>query len=269
MAISNRYFCQALFIFILITPLTAAADSLYDRSLALLARKSAPVDPAAFSFVVLGDSRGNDAVFTRVLRKAAEKRPLFILHGGDLGDHGTRKELESFLAVIGREVPDMPVFVVRANHEQDTALFRELIAPLQFVIDLPRLKTLLVSVDNSSYELTPQSLVFLTSALALQRNYRFVAMHIPPKTAQWDWHTFSTGAAELLALLTGQKATMAFFSHVHQYARDDSQGIPFIISGGAGAKPYPKEKFPGEPVYHFVLVTVKNGKATAEMIKVE
>jgi Icc protein len=60
---------------------------------------------------------------------------------------------------------------------------------------------------------------------------------------------------------------VAFYFHVHLYAREEINGIPSIITAGAGA-PLVSFGFPGEPVYHIVVVRVKNGTVTTEMVQV-
>jgi hypothetical protein len=90
---------------VLLLPLVARSETLFDRSLRQLTSQAAQVTPGEFSFVVLGDSRGNDKVFTAALRRAASFKPLFILHGGDLSDNGTRKELDHALQLIERPCP--------------------------------------------------------------------------------------------------------------------------------------------------------------------
>ena len=93
-------------------------------------------------------------------------------------------------------------------------------------------------------------------------------MHVPPKTERWNWHTFSDGAAELENALAENGVKAAFYFHIHLYARDEIKGVPSIITAGAGA-PLISFGFPGEPVYHIVVVRVKNGTVTTEMVKVE
>jgi len=253
----------------LLAGLPASAASLYQRSLQQFAARTAKADPNHFRFVVVGDSRGGDAVFRKILVKAASHQPLFVLHGGDVGDSGTRKELVHFLGLLAETAPELPVFVVKGNHERDAALFEELIGPRNFTLDCSRTGIRLVAADNSGDALKGPELAYLTRQLAEPRKFKFVALHIPPKTGRWDWHTFSDGAPELLRLLNAAKVDMAFFSHVHTYARDTLGAVPAIVTGGGGGTLYGPDRFPGEPIHHFILVSVDNGKVTAEPVRVE
>jgi 3',5'-cyclic AMP phosphodiesterase CpdA len=242
----------------------AHAASLYERSLEKLQAGIEQVSPTDFTFVVLGDSRGNDGIFKKALALAKTYNPLFILHGGDYSEHGSDKETDHFLALVNDNIPDVPLFVVIGNHEK-RKVFVEKIGPSNFSLDSARLKLRIIALDNASYALKIPELNYLNSQLTAKRENTFVAMHIPPKTERWNWHTFSDGAAELENAIAGVKA--AFYFHVHLYARDEIKGVPSIITAGAGA-PLLKFGFPGEPVDHIVLVRVKNGTVTTEMVKV-
>ncbi|MHB8091468.1 MAG: metallophosphoesterase family protein [Syntrophales bacterium] len=242
------------------------AANLYERSLEKLQAGIERVSPADFTFVVLGDSRGNDDIFKKALALAKTYNPLLILHGGDYSDHGSDKETSHFLALVNDNVPDIPLFVVIGNHE-NREVFAEKIGPTNFSLDSVRLKLKIIAMDNASYALKIPTLNYLNSQLAVKRENTFVALHIPPKTERWNWHAFSDGATEFENALAKNGVAAAFYFHVHLYDRDEIQGIPSIITAGAGA-PLIRFGFPGEPVYHIVLVRVKNGVATTEMVKV-
>ena len=247
----------------------APGATLFERSQERFALRAKQSDPADYSFVVLGDSRGNDKVFRRTLALAASYKPLFVLHGGDVAENGSREELDRFLAIVAEQLPETPLFVVVGNHERDKRLFAELIGPLNFTIDSARLDLKLVAVDNSGSALKPAALEYLYLQLREKRRTSFVAMHVPPKTPRWEWHTFSEGATELAKLLAGERVAMAFFSHVHQFDQDELAGVPVFITGGAGAPLVSRTRFPGEPLYHLLVVRVRNGRATAQMVEVE
>ena len=59
---------------------------------------------------------------------------------------------------------------------------------------------------------------------------------------------------------------LAFYFHIHIYDRDVIKGVPSIITAGAGA-PLSVFGFSGEPVYHILVVRVKDGAVTTEMVK--
>ena len=244
----------------------ARAATLYERSLEKLQAGIERVSPADYTFVVLGDSRDNDDVFKKTPALAKTYNPLFILHGGDYSNKGSDKETDNFLAMVNGIVPDVPFFVVMGNHE-NRKVFAERIGPFNFTLDSARLKLKVIAVDNATYVLKNSELAYLKSQLSAKRENTFVAMHIPPKTQRWSWHTFSDGAEELEDALAENGVKLAFYFHVHLYDQDEIKGVRSIITGGAGA-PLTTFGFPGEPVYHIVVVRVKDGRVTTEMVRV-
>jgi Icc protein len=249
-----------------IWPVNIHAKSLYKRSLEKLQAGIERVSPADYAFVVLGDSRDNDGIFKKALALAKTYNPLFILHGGDYSDNGTDKETDHFLALVNDCVPEVPFFVVIGNHE-NRKVFAKKIGPFNFSFDSAGLKLRVIAVDNANYALKISELDYLKSQLTAKRENTFVAMHIPPKTKRWNWHTFSAGAAELENVLAENGVKAAFYFHIHLYDTDEIKGVPSIITAGAGA-PLISHGFPGEPVYHIVVVRIKDGAVTTEMVKV-
>jgi Icc protein len=241
------------------------AATLYERSLDRLQAGIERASPADFTFVVLGDSRDNDGIFKKILALAKTYNPLFILHGGDYSNKGSDKETDNFLAMVNGIVPEVPFFVVIGNHE-NRKVFAERIGPFNFTLDSVRLNLKVIAVDNENYLLKDPELTYLNRQLAAKRENTFVAMHIPPKTERWNLHTFSAGAAELENTLAENAVTLAFYFHVHLYDRDVIKGVPSIITAGAGA-PLAVFGFQGEPVYHIVVVRMKDGSVTTEMVK--
>ncbi len=256
--------CAAVLFFV--RTVDARAASLYERSLERLQARIERVSPADFTFVVLGDSRDDDSTFQKTLALARTYNPLFILHGGDYSSKGTDQETDHFLGLVDGVVPEVPFFVVFGNHE-NRKVFAEKVGPLNFSVDSASLKLRVIAVDNAGNALKPPELAYLKGQLAAKRENTFVAMHVPPKTARWSWHTFSEGATELQEALAEHGVRMAFYFHVHLYARDVIKGVPSIISAGAGA-PLVSSGFPGEAVYHIVVVRVNNGMVTTEMVRV-
>jgi 3',5'-cyclic-AMP phosphodiesterase len=243
------------------------AGTLFERSQKMMTALEQKASANDFTFVVLGDSRDNDMVFKKSLELAASCKPLFILHDGDFSRSGSPQEVDHFLETIRGTVPDIPFFVVMGNHEQRQP-FQEKIGPLNYVIDSASLGFKVIVVDNSDYVLKPAQLEYLQNQLDGKRKNTFAAMHIPPKTKRWTWHVFSEGAPELIRLLSGKKVTAAFYGHLHLYDRDELEGVPHIISGGCGA-PLVSFGFPGDPVYHIVVVKVKDGVASYRMVKIK
>jgi len=281
MRISIRYRLISLIILPVILldlawPLACHSSTLYERSLHKLEGNLQTSSPDDFTFIVMGDSRDNDEIFKKILVAAAKLRPLFILHGGDTVFTGRGKKFNHFLDMVETNLPETPIFVVIGNHEltnnirtpHGKTIFQEKIGPLNYVLDIKKLGIKIVALDNSLYELTPAQLKYLEEQLGLPRKYKFVIMHIPPQTQKWQHsHCFSKGADRLMQIITEKKVSVAFFGHLHLYAQDEIKGVKYIITGGAAAPLHANVAF-GEPSYHFIVVRVKNGKVSTEVIRI-
>jgi 3',5'-cyclic-AMP phosphodiesterase len=254
---------------------SAQSATLFERSQQKLESRLAGVQKGAYNFVVMGDSRDNDEVFKKCLLMAARYHPLFILHLGDAVPSGSEAHFQHFLALLEQTLPDMPVFVVAGNHEltsQDKgekgkALFQQLIGPLDYVLDLPRIDARCIVLDNSSYLLTSKQIDYLKGQLLSDVMMKFVFLHIPPHTLKWiDSHTFSTGAEAFLQALEGRKPAGVFYGHYHLFDEDVISGTRHIITGGAGA-PLSRLYF-GDPSHHIVVVTLAGGQVATEKVLV-
>lgn len=238
----------------------AAKPTLYVESLNTFTRRVATANPDDWRFVFMGDNRGNDKKFKAALQLATGFNPVFIIHGGDIVEQGTAEELEHFMSTL-RSLPGLPpLFVVRGNHEMNAGLFEAIIGPRNFSLDSQRLGLRLVAVDNSDYALQGSELAFLDKMLDMRRQSQFVAMHIPPKTERWSKHSFSKGKDTLGRLMAERKVKLGLFAHIHLFDNDIFNGVPCVISGGAGAQL--SWWYSGSAEYHIVVVEVKKGKVS-------
>lgn len=241
------------------------AETLYQRSSALFEAKARQAAPDAYSFVVMGDSRGNDAVFKKALQVAASFDPLFILHAGDYSDEGGRGETAHFLDLVQRGVPGIPFFVVLGNHE-NLRVFETEVGPRNFVLNSRRLGLKLIALNNAEEALLAPELALLRAELASASGSVFVSMHVPPETKRWRGHTFTQGAAELEQILAGSRRVQGiFFAHSHLFDSSEFGGVPAFITGGAGAPLVWYSRY-GERVHHILVVRVKNGQASYQMV---
>jgi 3',5'-cyclic-AMP phosphodiesterase len=273
----KRYclYCMGWILFFILVCTSAQSATLYDQSRQKLESRLAGNQLESYTFVVMGDSRDNDTLFIKCLQAAARYRPLFILHTGDAVSTGSEGQFQHFRGVLQQTLPDMPVFVAAGNHEltkrekneKRKALFQQLIGPLDYVLDLPRINARFIVLDNSEYSLTLNQIDYLNNQLSMDNSLKFVFMHIPPQTHKWiDSHAFTNGADAFLQALSGRSVAGVFYGHYHLYDDAMISGTRHIITGGAGA-PLTRMYF-GDPCYHFVVVTLSGGKVSIEKVLV-
>jgi len=259
--------CLLLFLALILVP-AGHAETLYQRSSALFELKARQAKADEYTFVVLGDSRSNDAMFKKALQAAAGYNPLFILHCGDYSNEGGVEETRNFLSLVDRHAAGIPLFVVLGNHENQKVFEKE-IGPLHFTAQNQRLGLKVIALDNAREALQPSELSYLKMELARAPGATFVAMHVPPETDRWRGHTFTKGAAELERVVAASPAVQGlFFAHSHLYDRSEFGGVPAFISGGAGAPLVWASRY-GERVFHIIVVRVKNGRASYQMVRLK
>ncbi|WP_236015127.1 metallophosphoesterase family protein [Geomonas anaerohicana] len=221
-----------------------------------------------YCFVVMGDSRSNDAIFKLALRTAAGFDPLFILHGGDYSTEGGEEETANFLTMVEKNASGIPVFVVPGNHE-NPKVFDKAIGPPRFAVSVPRLGLKVVALDNSQGRLESTDLDYLKRQLPSAPGATFVAMHVPPQTKRWRGHTFTKGAAELEQMVAAAPTVRGlFFAHSHLFDASVFGGVPAFISGGAGAPLVWMSRY-GERVNHILVVRVSKGQVSYQMVQLK
>ena len=75
-------------------------------------------DADTFSFVVLGDTRSDIGMARRVMGRAAEEKPTFILSTGDLVRRGTVEEYVAHHMPLVKGIAPIPLIPVPGNHEK-------------------------------------------------------------------------------------------------------------------------------------------------------
>ena len=158
---AKRYclFCLGWILIFILVCASAQSATLYEQSRQKLESRLAGIQQDSYTFVVMGDSRDNDKIFIKCLLAAARHHPLFILHTGDAVSTGSEEQFVHFLGILQQTLPDMPVFIAAGNHEltkrekseKRKLLFEQLIGPLDYVLDLPRINARCIVLDNSDY----------------------------------------------------------------------------------------------------------------------
>lgn len=240
---------------LLLTPIKAQAKW-NEQS---LQRLSQDQNTSAYSFIVTGDNRDGNSIFSSLMRRAADFQPRFMLHTGDFVKAGGQQEYLNFLSLIRQaRYPILPALgnhdIVAKGREWYQHYFGE--SRLAFSYGKDRF----VMLDNANGSLEAEQLQWLESELKKPARYRFVFMHMPPRNMIW-FHAFTKGSREMMRLVELYKANYVFMGHVHIYDKMINRGVNYLISGGAGA---PLFRMPlyfheeGGAFNHFVLIQVSN-----------
>jgi hypothetical protein len=87
---------------------------------------------------------------------------------------------------------------------------------------------------------------------------RFIFMHIPPFDPRGGIYLPEKEKNDLLDLFRRYKVTHLFASHIHGYFSGAWEGVPYTITGGAGARLQGND--PEHFFHHYMRVHVNNGK---------
>jgi len=218
-----------------------------------------------FRFAVLGDSK-HSPLLPELLKFMDEKvKPDFVLYTGDIVENGAEEEgVEQYRALakeIGTELRQRPWWVVIGNHElgrapqSGTDHFAEFFNLNSSRYSFTFRNAVFVALPYPT--LTPQEEAWLRDELrsaSAVHKLIFVFNHVPFYTVGAKSARSVPNRPSVVTKLFEQHGVMAVFSgHDHVYYDTVREGIPYIISAGAGAQTYElmrrAEAVPGDVYY--------------------
>lgn len=229
-------------------------------------------DPNDFTFVFLGDNKGSGALFEEMLRGVnKEKAAAFVIDDGDLVPNGKQAEFTYFLDQIQKNLT-LPLVVAPGNHEVKSsgeALYNNIFGPGHYSFRVG--KTAILMADDASEKIDDAEAQWLTDELkaAADCTNRLVVLHVPPFDPRGgnNHHCLDDASAKrLMEILKAGKASYIFAGHIHLYFKGEWDGIPYVISGGAGASLVTKD--PEHGFYHYLVVHVAGDKIEYQVRKV-
>jgi hypothetical protein len=245
-----------------------------------------------FSFVILGDTGAwpdptADAIFTQLLRQAAEREPAFIINLGDLAGPGTLDRHARYLELV--EHVEIPNVCLIGNHDlEDPAgadAWAQVHGPRNFTFAYG--DTRFIAIDGASGEdgeiedttrtdmAGPgrDALTFLEAALAEAREpHRVVLSHAPPHLgghyAPQQECGFRQNEAEFLAIVDRHRVGLVCCAHGLGYDHHVHHGTRYVMSGGGGAAVFLSYRETGHAdragIFHAVEVTLHGGMASGQ-----
>ena len=235
-----------------------------------------------FSFVVLGDIRSGGDTYSRLVKRAMEFKPDFVVNTGDMIFLPSPKLWAEFWQ---RSRPiTVPYFLTVGNHDVDAFMGEDL---YKKEVDLPGNElyysfgvgdSLFVCLDSNipgqEKKITDEQYKWLKGILSTPGyKHKFVFVHHPlyPEKGKGNYYEesmdkYPAERDRLEALLVESKVNMVFVGHEHLYLRKAVDGIIQIITGGGGAPLYVSDKDGG--FHHFVLITVDGDTVTGKVVDI-
>jgi hypothetical protein len=223
------------------------------------------------TFTVMGDNRDNPEIFGKVLKQADNDPGLtFAIHLGDMVHNADLDQYCTFFNEVGQNYRQ-PMVTVIGNHElygeQGLELYREIFGPDYYSFQVG--ENYFIVVDDAAQEvMTPEQFSWLEAELKKAQDYktRLVFLHVPlfdPSGSPKPHSLPPEVAARLLALFKEYQVSHVFAAHLHGYYAGAWEGLPYTITGGAGAPMYGKNT--RHDFYHYVKVTIAGGKVKMQV----
>ncbi|WP_126993712.1 metallophosphoesterase family protein [Thermosipho globiformans] len=236
---------------------------------------SLSVDKSTFSFCVLGDNKNSISTFNEIIKKLNDDSSIsFVINTGDLVFDGSPIKYSFFLKQV--EKLNKPFFVVPGNHDvSDNGVenYIRIFGPLYYSFYVNN--SYFIFLNNSNEKnLDLFQLNWLEQELVKSQRfkYRFVFLHVPlfdPRVKTQPGHSMKDleNAHLLLSMFKKYNVTMVFAGHIHGFFKGNWEGVPYIITGGAGAELVGLDK--NHYFYHYVKVNVSENEVSYEVIKMD
>ena len=198
----------------------------------------------------------------------------FAIDVGDMVEQGTLEQFDAFFKQI-RSAARLPFLTVAGNHDlgknQDLTLYREIFGPDYYAFQLKD-HYFIVLNDNLHNGMGEAQMAWLEDELRKSQAYktRLVFLHVPlfdPRGGE-NHHCLPEATGRRLAALFRQyHVTHIFAGHIHSYFSGDWDGVPYTITGGAGAPLYGTD--PEHFFYHYLKVTLKGAQVHVEVQRIK
>lgn len=234
--------------------------SIHDRNQEELSRIKV-LNPDDFTFAVFGDNKGNHTFFDPLLRDIGRDREIvFAIDVGDLVGNGKRSEYRRFLNQVQKNLT-IPFLASTGNHDFNNGFdhYRSIFGPTYYVFQVGQCSFIVLdATKESGLDKTERQWLEDELRKAQDAKARFIFMHIPPFDPRGGMYLPEKDKDDLLDLFRRYKVTHLFASHIHGYFSGTWEGVPYTITGGAGARLQGND--PEHFFHHYMRVHVNNGK---------
>lgn len=227
------------------------------------------------TFAVMGDSRSNPVVFDRVLKDMAGDPSLtFAIDVGDMVEQGTLEQFDEFFKQI-QPYSRMPFLTAVGNHDlgknHDLTLYREIFGPDYYAFQLQD-HYFIVLNNNLRTGMGEAQMAWLKDELKKSQSSktRLVFFHYPlfdPRRGDKHHCLPEEAGRRLAALLRQYRVSHIFAGHIHSYFTGNWDGVPYTITGGAGAPLYGTD--PDHFFHHYLKVTLQDRKVHVEVRRIK
>jgi 3',5'-cyclic AMP phosphodiesterase CpdA len=237
----------------------------------------------SFRFYMIGDTQGSFDTFRKILEKAREEKPDFIIHAADITTGGRYRQYMKMVNFI--EPLAIPVIFTLGNHDSNhrgREIFAHLFGPPDFYFDTGSYRFIFLDCtyerinpdfiqlprESEQYDylhgFDPDQINAL-DALVKKTGNNFVILHMPPAIAPFKHHCFARNSQAFLNVMKKYAGRIAgvFSGHIHGYGEAVADGVTYIVSGGAGDRLHDARNGITSK-FNYILVTVSGNTVTHE-----
>ncbi len=230
-----------------------------------------------FRYVVIGDSRSNPDLWPEMIRHIDQlvPQPDFILHLGDVVQHGYAREFQEYLVPPLLQT-DIPFFVAIGNHDDGAGRkaleYRYLFGDESLTYFFDHGPVRFVFFDNvTDVGSTKERLIWLEGVLAATPASQaiVVAAHKPTATIEkWAYHAWDEeNSRQFAALMERYRVDHVFFGHIHAYSTAEKNGVKYTVSGGGGSRLHDRYG-PSGNLFHYLLCDVSaDGRISQQVVR--
>ncbi len=230
-------------------------------------------------FAVIGDNHGDNPIYRQILDELKSKPIDFAVNLADTSEYGTReeftrvKELESALPY--------PVYHTVGSHDIKTdpsrALFTGVFGTAPwYSFDQGEVHFIVLDNGDRKVGFPADSLVWLAKDLADHRDKTIlIAYHrpfdLPLSQIVGDDETAASRVTnrEFKKIIAEYPVKFIFTAHLHTYLPYTVGDVPAVVTGGGGDPAQAAIGGPPNNLFHYLLVTVQNGRVTTEIHRVQ
>ena len=232
------------------------------------------VDPTDFYFAVFGDHKGHDAHFEPLLRDVDhDKEIAFAIELGDLVRQGRRWFYRRLLNQVEKNL-SIPFLTAIGNHDlyHGSTNYREIFGPTYYSFQIGQIYFIILDT-SARFQFEKAQRQWLEAALQRSQTskIRFVFAHVPlfdPRGRPEFVKCLSEkDGKDLLGLCKRYNVTHFFASHIHGYFSGSWEGVPYTITGGAGAGLHGND--PQHFFRHYIKVRVSGDEVGMEVKRID
>jgi 3',5'-cyclic AMP phosphodiesterase CpdA len=196
----------------------------------------------------------------------------FAIDDGDLVQDGTAGLYRRFLKQV-QENLTIPFLTAIGNHDLDHGSphnYQEIFGPTYYSFQVGKSYFIVLdATTEAGFDKAERQWLEKELQKSQAVKARFVFMHVPPFDPRGgSFHKClpDQDQQDLLDLFRRYKVTHLFASHIHGYFSGVWVGVPYTITGGAGAKLQGQD--PEHFFYHYIKVHIRDGKAEVTAMRI-